>query len=195
MDFELAVGELTEELYIVTASVDGHVAGHGEGFEDSTLVATDGERVGTLHLTEDRDFVIDDEGVDGIVGRDIGGNLLLHEGIGLLDGETSEMEGAHHGEVDVAIVVDEVLVELPFTRLLQADSTQAGGVDAQLARLGEVELSDGLRLTAVDEDIELVLGLDGHVVEQGPLTAIELSGVLEVGDVLHGLTADEKERE
>ena len=105
------------------------------------------------------------------------------------------MEGAHHGEVDVTIVVDEVLVELPFTRLLQADSTQAGGVDAQLARLGEVELSDGLRLTAVDEDVELVLGLDGHVVEQGPLTAIELGGVLEIGNVLHGLTADEKERE
>ena len=194
MDLILAIRTLAEELYFVALTIDGHVASHGKGFEDGALVTGDGEGVRTLHLTKDGDLVVVDGGVDDIVCPflDKGGYLLADEGIGLLDGESLEVDLTDKGEVYLAIVLDKVMVDL--ARALGQGDTQAGAsAFVKGARLNGIEQDDGLGGAGEDEDGEHVLRLDGHVVEVWMLGAVEGGGVLEGGHLLVVGTAGQQE--
>ena len=58
MTFRLAVTVFADELDVVSYTVNGHVACHGKRLENIHFLIIDSESSGTVHFTEDRNFVV-----------------------------------------------------------------------------------------------------------------------------------------
>ncbi len=176
-DLLLARAALPDEPDVVADAIDGHVARHGEGFEDVDLLVGDGERAGTGHFAQDGYLVVDH--ADGDDGRrvELGTEPLADELLGLALGESAQTDSAQHGEIDTAGVVHQVLLENGLggqVSIVVADDIRHREVE----RLGQLG-----RLGAADHDGEQVLGLDAGIVE-AVCRGYDGAEVLQVGDFL-----------
>ena len=113
VDLLVALGVLTDELYILTDTVDGEVASLGEGLEDVDLLTGYLETTGTVYFTEDRDGVAGhldrDHGV--LSGIEVGLDLVVDHGLALSLSEASDLDATQDGIVDGTFIVDEVGLE------------------------------------------------------------------------------------
>ena len=150
------VAVFTDDLDAVAASEDCEVAGKGESTENGDLVACDGEGPGAVDLTEDADLEVEElDGDDGVLDVAAGDDLVTDEILELPAGLATGRNGAEDGEIDVAVIVDDV-AEKP---LLAAALHEELGT-CLVRSNGEVELRRQDRGPAGDHYRELVFGLD-----------------------------------
>ena len=110
-DVLVSVGVLADQADIVAQSVHGHVACHGKGFEEVDLFVADGKRARTVHFADDGNFIIGHANRHNGVFVDVSFQLFLDQIFRFAFGQSADMEGAQHGEVDVAPVVDQILLK------------------------------------------------------------------------------------
>ena len=94
VDLLMALGILTDELYVLTDTVDGEIASLGEGLEDVDLLTGYLETARFVYFTEDRDGVAGhldrDHGV--LSGIEVGLDLVVDHGLALSFGEASDLD-------------------------------------------------------------------------------------------------------
>ena len=110
MDLLTALGVLTDELHTVADTIDGEVAGLGQGLEDVDLLVADSEHTGTVDFTDDGDLVVGHADGDNriLLGIHVALDLVVDEFLTHGLRETTNLQGADNGEVDAAVVIDQI---------------------------------------------------------------------------------------
>ena len=185
-DVLVSVGVLADQADIVAQSVHGHVACHGKGFEEVDLFVADGKRARTVHFADDGNFIIGHANRHNGVFFDVSFQLFPDQTFRFAFGQSAEMEGAQHGEVDVAPVVDQILLK---GRL----AGQAFLCIADRGGYGQVERFCQFRIAARYNDGEQILRQDAGIIELGLCNGtLRLSRVLQVGYFLVGLAGSQQ---
>jgi len=104
--------------------------------------------------------------------------------IGLLDGQTFKLYLANDRKFYAPVILYKIAMNLTET-LLHANTSDTFIKVSQRTGLTGIEHSHRIFIGWTGhEDGELILRLDGHVVEHGALGTVEGGGILEVGYVL-----------
>ncbi len=183
----VALGAVADEGDVFSLAVDREVTGEAEGVHQGEAVAVDLVAAGLGDFTEDgvgEVHILD--GDDGVLDLAALDEELLDMVFGLLAREAGDLDLADHGEVDLAVGVDGVA----------ADALAAGGdagradqgliLPEALGVVGEVEHCGDLRITAVDDDGNLVHRLEADGLDLGGGKVRPVVDVLEVGDARRG---------
>ena len=160
VDLLLALGILTDELYVLTDTVDGEIASLGEGLEDVDLLTGYLIATRTVYFTEDRDGVAGhldrDDGVLG--GIEVGLDLVVDHGLALSFGEASDLDATQDGIVDGTFIIDEVGLQNGLRISIARLVVERGGNS-------QVEGGGSVGVDRVDGDGQDVLGHDLGIVE------------------------------
>ena len=94
MDLLMTLGILTDELYILTDTIDGEIASLSEGLEDVNLLTGHLKTTWFVYFTEDRNGVAghlnSDDGV--LSGIEVGLDLVVDHGLALSFGEATDLD-------------------------------------------------------------------------------------------------------
>ncbi len=175
------VAFLAEHEDLGAVAVDGQVAGHAQHVKDGGLVAVEQVASRRFHLAQHGHAEVGelyrDDGVLDEVPRD---ELLLYVCGDLLTRHARHKQAAEYGEVDVAVgshgVAQHALAVV-----------ERGAVPRHadlLPHFRKVEQGSELRVTAVDDDGELVHGTDCDVLRLFETVHVARAQVLEVEHVL-----------
>ena len=96
VDLLVTLGIFTDELYVLTDTVNGEVASLGEGLEDVDFLTGDLETTRAVYFTKDGDGVAGhldrDHGV--LSGIEVGLDLVVDHGLALSFGEATDLDTA-----------------------------------------------------------------------------------------------------
>ena len=177
----LACGILANEFHIVAQAIDGHVAGHSQGFKHIDFLIAHRESPGFGHFAQDRYFIIDHaHGHHGDFFQ-VGHQPLAYHGLGLALGQAAQVQSAQHREVDVAGIVHQIALQ---SRLCRGIHYLAAG-HARSSLRGQVKGNGSLRVGGVHRDGKQVLGHDARIVKRlGACQVVHLRRVLQIRNFL-----------
>ena len=178
--FLLDIPLLAEDDDAVTLAADGEVAGGGDGVEEGEVVADDVVATRSVNFAHHGDGEVHELDGDHGVARHLAGNqLVLDVGGGLLPTHATEVQGAEHGEVNVAVGIQRIARDALAITL----SCFGRGADAR-GRIGEIEECGNLGIAGVDHDGDLVLRAEPDLGLGEHCGGFAGGQVLEIGDLL-----------
>ena len=174
--------------HVASVSVDGEVAGLGQGIQDGEMVLGDCDDAGLFHFAHHLDAQVEilhgDDGVGDQLARDKAVfDVVCH----FAPGHACHVYLPQNGKVDGSLFIHRVGYYLGIARTLSGCGLGRGFGTQDVAGVcgcGEGELLLQHGVAAVDHDVylvlgpeaELALGLQGHVIEG--------FCILEIGNVL-----------
>lgn len=111
LDFALAVGVFTNQLYVGTYAIHGHIARHGQGFQHVHLFVAHGEGTRAGHFAQHGNFIVGHaHGHDGRFFQ-VRSQFFANQVFCLILGESAHLQAAQHREVDFTLVIHQILLE------------------------------------------------------------------------------------
>lgn len=185
LDFALTVGVFTNQLYVGTHAIHGHITRHGQGFQHVYFFVAHGEGTRAGYFAQHGNLIVGHaHGHDGRFFQ-VRSQLFANQVFCLVLGESTHLQAAQHREVDFALVVYQILLE----------GRLGGGIDVGECRIHwslyrEVERSGCLRVGGVDGDAQQVFRHDFGIVERNLFSIIVYHfRVLQIGYILVGCTS------
>lgn len=182
LDFALAVGVFTNQLYVGTHAIHGHIARHGQGFQHVYFFVAYGEGTRTGYFAQHGNFIVGHaHGHDGRFFQ-VRSQFLTNQVFRLVLGKSAHLQTAQHGEVDFTLVVHQILLE---GRLGGGVDVGECGIQRGLHR--QVERGGCLRVGGVDGNAQQVLRHDLGIVERNLFSVVVYHfRVLQIGHFLVG---------
>ena len=173
----------TDEFHVIALSVNGHIACHGECLKQVYFLVADNEAAGVGHFSHDGNFIVGHAYIDDGHFRDVGFQFLSDEVLGFAFGQSADVQDAQYGEVDIAFVVYQILLQYGLVCQVLVLITEGSGYD-------QVEWCCCFRIRSIDCDGQQVLGHDAGIIEGGILAgSVQILGCLQVWNLFVGGTA------